>query len=179
MKLAEAAACYVAHKQAMGMRFRTEARIVSSNRRCLMSGCQRQLATFLAGAGLSPDFGILNTAFCEGLQIRHCAWLCEALGSAEPCSKTVRRPLFPIFTPGKNCAGYWMQSYELIIPSVDHHRNVIDPETYRVVLLLLYGAELRISEALALSRADINLAAGTPLIRWQEQPALLEFLRPL
>jgi integrase/recombinase XerD len=63
------------------------------------------------------------------------------------------------------------------IPSVDHHRNVIDPENYRVILLLLYGTELRTSEALALSRADIDLAAGTLLIRWQEQPALLEFLR--
>ena len=39
------------------------------------------------------------------------------------------------------------------------HSN-IESDTFRTLILLLYGAGLRISEALALTLADVNLSAG-------------------
>src|SRR5262249_31543820 len=47
----------------------------------------------------------------------------------------------------------------------DHPRSSIDPDTYKTLLLLLYGAGLRISEALTLTMEDVNLAAGILRIR--------------
>jgi integrase/recombinase XerD len=47
----------------------------------------------------------------------------------------------------------------------DHPCSSIDPDTYRTLLLVLYGAALRISEALALTLADVDLSAGILQIR--------------
>jgi integrase len=47
----------------------------------------------------------------------------------------------------------------------DHPRCRIDPDTHRTLLLLLYGAGLRISEALALTLADVDLGSGILCIR--------------
>jgi integrase/recombinase XerD len=47
----------------------------------------------------------------------------------------------------------------------DHPRCRIDPDTFRAILLLLYGAGLRISEALALTLTDVDLDAGVLCIR--------------
>src|SRR5262245_21793255 len=44
------------------------------------------------------------------------------------------------------------------------HR-VLEPSTFRALLLLLYGAGLRVSEALALTLADVDLTAGLITIR--------------
>jgi site-specific recombinase XerD len=49
--------------------------------------------------------------------------------------------------------------------AIDHPRSSIDPDTYRTLLLLLYGAGLRISEALALTLADVDLTEGILHIR--------------
>ena len=52
-----------------------------------------------------------------------------------------------------------------VVAATDHPRCRIDPDTYRTLLLLLYGAGLRISEALALTLADVDLDSGILCIR--------------
>src|SRR5437016_7108224 len=44
-------------------------------------------------------------------------------------------------------------------------RIVMEPHTFRAVLLLLYGAALRVSEALSLNLADVNLEEAVIVIR--------------
>jgi integrase/recombinase XerD len=165
MKLAEAAARYVAHKQAMGMRFQTEARTLRSFCQAMgdismqnVSG--RAVTTFLAGAGPVTRFWERKHSVLQGFYR-----FAIARGYAEHSVLPNRVP-----KPPQTFVPYIYSREELrrlldAIPSIDHPRNTIDPETYRALLLLLYGAGLRISEALALSRADIDLAAGILLIR--------------
>jgi integrase/recombinase XerD len=43
---------------------------------------------------------------------------------------------------------------------IDSPKGVLDPLTFRVLLLLLYGAMLRISEAVSLNVADVDLNGG-------------------
>jgi site-specific recombinase XerD len=47
----------------------------------------------------------------------------------------------------------------------DNPRSVIDPTTFRLRLLMLYGAGLRISEALRLTFADVDLTTAVLHIR--------------
>ncbi len=51
------------------------------------------------------------------------------------------------------------------IPSFQACNALIEPETLRAMLLLLYGAGLRVGEALALSVADVDLANALLIVR--------------
>jgi integrase/recombinase XerD len=51
------------------------------------------------------------------------------------------------------------------IPSAHDYRNLIQPGTLRAILLLLYGAGLRVSEALTLSAVDVDLPNALITIR--------------
>jgi integrase/recombinase XerD len=165
MKLAEAAACYVAHKQAMGMRFRTEARTLRSFCQAMGDVSMQDVsasavATFLAGSGPVTRFWERKHSVLQGFYR-----FAIARGYAEHSVLPNRVP-----KPSQTFVPYIYSREELrrlldAIPLIDHPRNTIDPETYRTILLLLYAAGLRVSEALALSQADIDLAAGILLIR--------------
>jgi integrase/recombinase XerD len=120
----------------------------------------RAVTTFLAGAGPVTRFWERKHSVLQGFYR-----FAIARGYAEHSVLPNRVP-----KPPQTFVPYIYSREELrrlldAIPSIDHPRNTIDPETYRALLLLLYGAGLRISEALALSRADIDLAAGILLIR--------------
>jgi integrase/recombinase XerD len=166
MNLAQVVTAYVTHRQAMGMRFRTEARILQSFSRAL--GDLRtikeitadQLLAFLAGAGPvtrnwerkhSALGGLYRFAVARGY-VDH-----------SPLPRSVPRPQ-EAFVP-------YIYSHEELrrlldaVAANDHPRCHIDPDTYRTILLLLYGAGLRISEALALTMADVDLNTGVLCIR--------------
>ncbi|HTU17491.1 MAG TPA: tyrosine-type recombinase/integrase [Gemmataceae bacterium] len=51
------------------------------------------------------------------------------------------------------------------IPSSQHYNVVIESDTLRAILLLLYGAGLRVGEALALSVADVDLPNALLTVR--------------
>jgi integrase/recombinase XerD len=165
MKLAEAAASYVDHKQAMGMRFHTEARTLRSFCRAMgdvaMSDISAgNVAAFLAGTGPITRFWERKQSVLRGFYR-----FAVARGFAErpPLPHRVPKPQ-QVFVPYI----YSREELRRLLDATaahDHPRNLIAPETYRVLLLLLYGAGLRISEALGLTLADVDLAAGILLIR--------------
>ena len=160
MKLADAAANYVAHKQSMGMRFRTEARTLKSFCHAVgdvtMQGVSvDKMAAFLAGTGPITRFWERKHSVLRGFYR-------FAIGRGyvdhSPLPRNVPRPL-QAFEPYIYSREELHRLLDAVIAN-DHPRNHIDPGTYRVLLLLLYGAGLRISEALALTMADVDLAAG-------------------
>ncbi len=80
-----------------------------------------------------------------------------------PLPLTVPQPL-KAFVPHIYSRGELRRLLDAVAVS-DHPRCRIDPNTHRTLLLLLYGAGLRISEALALTLADVDLDSGILCIR--------------
>ena len=165
MKLAQVVAAYVTHRQAMGMRLHTEARTLRSF--CRASGdvtmreiTADQLLAFLAGTGPVTRYWERKHSALSGLYR-----FAVARGYADdsPLPRTVPRPQ-QAFVPYI----YSREELRRLLDAVaanDHPRCRIATDTYRTMLLLLYGTGLRISEALALTMADVDLDAGVVCIR--------------
>src|SRR5215510_8819604 len=164
-KLSEVAARYVAHKQAIGMRFRTEACTLKSFCRAmgeitLYEVTPSRVQAWLAGTGRVIRFWHRKHEVLTGF---YRFTIARGYVSHSPLPQTVPNPL-------KAFAPYIYSREELrrlldAIGANDHPRSSIDPDTYKTLLLLLYGAGLRISEALTLTMEDVNLAAGILRIR--------------
>ena len=165
MKLTDAVAQYVAHKQSMGMRFHTE-------RRTLQSFCGHcgtvelaqiepdQVRLFLAGPGPITRFWQRKH---EALRGFYRFAIARGYVTHAPLPKRVPKPA-QAFVP------YVYSHAELrhllaATALCQTPRSLLDPLTCRTLLLLLYGAALRISEALALTLADVDLDAGLLQVR--------------
>lgn len=160
MKLSEAAAKYVSHKQAMGMRFCTEERVLKSFCRAMGDSSMTEVRSdrvseFIAGRGPVTRFwhrkhevllGFYRFAIARG----YVTFL--------PLPRVLPKPL-KAFVP-------YIYSHDELrrllqgTTFCDTTRSNIEPDTFRTLILLLYGAGLRISEALALTIADVELTAG-------------------
>lgn len=165
MKLSELIAQYVAHKQSMGMRFRTEQRTLKSFCRAMgdITLGEVQAApvlAFIAGTGPVTRFwhrkhevlvGFYRFAISRG----YCA--VSPLPTLVP-----KQP--PAFVP-------YIYSHEelrrlLEATSIcEHPCCKVRAYTYRALILLLYGAGLRIHEALALTLNDVSLSPALVQIR--------------
>jgi integrase/recombinase XerD len=165
MKLSEAAANYVAHKQSMGMRFRTEARTLKSFCRAMGEvNLQRvssdRVHAYLAGTGPITRFWERKHSVLDGF---YRFTIARGHVASSPLPRTVPKPL-QTFVP-------YVYSHEELgrllsfVVANDNPRSAIDPTTFRLLLLLLYGAGLRISEALGLTLADIDLNTAVLHIR--------------
>jgi integrase/recombinase XerD len=160
MKLSEAAAEYVAHKQTMGMRFCTEERILKSFCRAMgditmTEVCSDRVSHFIAGKGPVTRFWhrkheVLLGFYRFAIARSYVAFL--------PLPGILPKPpqaFVPYIYSHDELRGL-LQGTAFCANS----RSNIEPDTFRTLILLLYGAGLRISEALALTLADVDLAAG-------------------
>lgn len=165
MKLSQVVAAYVTHRQAMGMRFHTEARILRSFSRLsedvtMQEITADQLLAFLVGTGPITRYWERKHSALGGLYRFAVA---RGYVDHSPLPRTVPQPA-QAFVP-------YIYSHEELrrlldaVAANDHPRCRIDPDTFRAILLLLYGAGLRISEALALTLTDVDLDAGVLCIR--------------
>jgi hypothetical protein len=118
MNLAQVVVAYVTHRQAMGMRFRTEARILQSFSRALgevrtiQEITADQLLAFLAGTGpvtrnWERKHSVLGGLYRPGA-------MSTILGFRGPFPNH-RKSSFPIFTRAKNCGACSMRSQRLTI----------------------------------------------------------------
>jgi len=165
MRLAHVVAEYVALKQAMGMRFRTEAGILQALCRALgdvdIAGVESgPVQAYLAGRGPLTTFWHRKYETLTGF---YRFALGRGYAPASPLPTTVPKrpaPFVPyIYTP---------QEVQRLLAATDSLAvppDPLQPVTFRTLLLLLYGTGLRLGEALALTLADVDLPAAVLTVR--------------
>lgn len=164
MKLSVLASQYVAYKQGMGMRFHTEARTLRSFCRFMGDTAMAEITAdrvhaYIAGAGPVTRFWHRKYEVLRGFYR-----FATARGYVDRSPLPNIIPKAPDFVPH-------IFSHEelqrLLDASVycENPRSKLQPYTWRMLILLLYGAALRISEALSLTLTDVDLHAGILTIR--------------
>ena len=164
MKLSALAAQYVAYKQSMGMRFHTEARTLGSFCRAMGEVSVAEIApgrvqAYIAGAGPVTRFWHRKHEVLRGF---YRFAMARGYAASSPLPKIIPKP--PHFVPH-------IFSHEELQRLLDatacceSPRSKLQPYTCRMLILLLYGAGLRISEALSLRLTNVDLTAGILTIR--------------
>ena len=164
MKLSALTSQYVAYKQAMGMRFHTEARTLQSFCRTMGNIAVADMAadrvqSYIAGVGPVTRFWHLKYEVLGGF---YRFAIARGYAASSPLPKIIPKP--PQFVP-------YIFSHEELQRLLDasacceNPRSKLQPYTCRMLILLLYGAALRISEALSLTLPDVDLPAGILTIR--------------
>lgn len=165
MRVSDAVAQYVAHKRSLGMRFNTEARVLKSFccyvRHIPLAQIEpSRVREFLDGRGPVTRFwhrkyGALRGFYQYAIARGH--------AKASPLPNVVPKEP-PPFVP------YVFTREELrrLLEATQVRQNsrcLLQAETLRTLLLLLYGAALRISEALSLTLQDVDLDNAVLRIR--------------
>ena len=159
MRLSALAAQYVAYKQSMGMRFHTEARTLRSFCGAMGDVSVAEVApdgvqAYIAGAGPVTRFWHRKHEVLRGF---YRFAMARGYAASSPLPRIVPKP--PHFVPH-------IFSHEQLQRLLDatacceSPRSKLQPYTCRMLILLLYGAGLRISEALSLRLTDVDLTAG-------------------
>ena len=166
MKLHAAITQYIAYKHSLGMKFVSDGRVLKSFARLhgnkdLKAIEPEQVTAFLDGKG--PLTSFWHRKHCALSGFYRFATARRYIGSAP---LPTRLPKLPHrFVPHIYSHAELKRLIEAIPACFDNHRCRIDAETYRTLLLLLYGAALRISEAVSLTLGDVDLDAAVLKIR--------------
>ena len=165
MRLSEAVAQYSAFKQSMGMRFHTETRTLRSFCRTVgdvaLADIQAdRVYAYIAGTGPVTRFWHRKHEVLRGF---YRFAIGRGYTDVSPLPKLVPKPP-PAFVPYI----YSRDELRRLLDAAticENSRCKLQPHTCRMLILLLYGAGLRISEALALTLANLDLAAAIITIR--------------
>ncbi len=155
---------YVAYKQGMGMRFHTEARTLRSFCRNLGDTAFEEIPAervhaYIAGSGPVTRFWHRKYEVLHGF---YRFAIARGYIACSPLPQIVPKP--PEFVPHI----FSHEELQRLLDASTHcesPRSKLQPHTWRMLLLLLYGAALRISEALSLTLADVDVEAGILTIR--------------
>jgi site-specific recombinase XerD len=166
MRLRDAITQYVDLKQSMGMRFRSEQQILRAFHRQvgdvhLGHVSPTAVATFLSGSGTMTATWLNKHRVLRGFY-RH--WVARGRITGTPVPTVVPR-IVSTFVPHIYTHDELRRLLAAIAANQARAGCQISAPTFRVLLLLLYGAGLRISEAVNLTRGDVDLRAGVVLIR--------------
>ena len=164
MKLSALVAQYVAYKQSMGMRFHTEARTLRSFSRAMGDITVAEIAAdrvqaYIAGTGPVTRFWHRKHEVLRGF---YRFAMARGYAASSPLPKIVPKP--PHFVPHI----YSQDELQRLLNATaccEGSRCKLQPYTYRMLILLLYAAGLRISEALSLRLPNVDLTAGILTIR--------------
>jgi site-specific recombinase XerD len=165
MKLARIVHDYVALKQSMGSRFRTEATILKAFCKAvgdiaIIDVEPHQVENYLAGTGTVTRHWHRKYEALSGFY-RFALGRGYVTNSPLPMTVPKRpQPFRPYIFPQEELHRLFKAAGEL-----EKTRMALQGSTLRPLLLLLYGAGLRIGEALALTLADVELTASLLTIR--------------
>lgn len=159
MKLSALVAQYVAYKQSMGMRFHTEARTLRSFCRAMGEVSVAQIApdpvqAYIAGTGPVTRFWHRKHEVLRGF---YRLAMARGYAASSPLPQIIPKP--PHFVPhifSHDELQRWLDATACCAGP----RSKLQPYTFRMLILLLYGAGLRISEALSLRLSNVDLTAG-------------------
>jgi integrase/recombinase XerD len=166
MKLSEVIWLYVSHKRALGYRFRSEEAVLRSF--CKKVGDRpiaiikvQTVLTFLDGNGPVTVSWAKRHRVLSGLfQFART----RGLAKVSPLPRVIPKPTTAEFVP-------YIYSHEELkhlldaVPAACAGRVPIEEEVLRTLLLLLYGAGLRIGEALTLTLEEVDLHQASLYIR--------------
>jgi integrase/recombinase XerD len=166
MKIAEVISLYVSHKRALGQRFRSEEAVLLSFRKAvgnrpIMTIEEEAVLSFLNGTGPVTGYWVKKYHVLSGLY-RYA--LARGLVKVSPLPRAIPKPTVPAFVP-------YIYSHEELkglldaVPAACSIRVPIEEDVLRTLLLLLYGAGLRIGEALALTLGEVDLSQACLFIR--------------
>ena len=164
MRLSALAGQYVAYKQSMGMRFHTEARTLQSFCRAMGDIAIAEVAAdrvqaYIAGAGPVTRFWHRKHEVLRGF---YRFAMARGYAASSPLPKMVPQP--PHFVPHI----FSREELQRLLDATAccaNPRSKLQPYTCRLLILLLYAAGLRISEALSLRLIDVDLTASVLTIR--------------
>lgn len=166
MNLSVVVSLYVSHKRALGYRFRSEEAVLRSFCKAVGSG---PIATIEAGAVLAflNGNGPVTEYWAKKYRVLSGLYrfaLVRGLARASPLPRTIPKPTAPAFVP-------YIYSHEELrrlldaVPAACAGRVPIEEDVLRTFLLLLYGAGLRIGEALMLTLGEVDLRQALLRIR--------------
>lgn len=166
MKLSEVVCLYISHKRTMGYRFRSEEGVLRSFCKTVGNGLiatieAQTVLAFLDGNGPVTVSWAKRHRVLSGLfqfaQTR-------GLAKVSPLPRVIPKPATADFVP-------YIYSHDELkrllnaVPAACAGRAPIEEEVLRTLLLLLYGAGLRIGEALALTLEEVDLRQACLYIR--------------
>lgn len=166
MKLSQLVAYYITFKQSLGMRFRTESVILNAFCRAMGDTHIVEVAPSLVQSylnGTGPITTFWHRKF-EALSGFYRFAISRGHISSSPLPTIIpKRPAS--FQPYI----YTHDQFRRLIKMTDilsnSRRCQVQPTTFCTLLLLLYGTGLRISEALSLTLADVDLPASLLTVR--------------
>ena len=157
MRLSEAVARYIAHRRSLGARFDRQVRTLKAFCRKygeMDSDCiaPEQVLAFILGSG--PVTLNARTKY-DTLRGLYRFLVSRGYTEANPLPSTAPKPSV-MFVPHIFSREELKRLVETSVPSQSSHR-LLEGTTLRTLLLLLYGAGLRIGEALSLRLDDVDL----------------------
>ena len=164
MKLSALAAKHVAYKQSMGLRFHTEARTLRSFCRAMGDIALGEIEAdhvraYIAGTGPVTRFWHRKHEVLRGF---YRFAMARGYAASSPLPKIVPKP--PHFVP-HIFSHDELQRLLDATSCCEPPRCKLQPYTCRMLILLLYGTGMRISEALSLRLTDVDLTADILTIR--------------
>jgi integrase/recombinase XerD len=166
MTLLDAITTYVDLKQAMGMRFHGAHMILKAFHRQAGDVDLAAVSPEVVTVFLRPRGPLTSTWLHKQRTLRlfYQHWIARGMASEMPVPAATPR-IRSTFVPHI----YSDDELRRLLAGIDANqarvRSTIAAPTFRALLLLLYGAGLRLGEALALRPEDVDLSAGLILIR--------------
>jgi integrase len=166
MKLHTVVSRYVAFRKSLGERFHTNGKVLRSFRRALGWGIEvddvraDQVDAFLAGKGsLTRSWHVRYSALLGFYRYA----LTRGYANSSPMPVAIPKRPQP-FVPYI----YSREELRRLLKAAFMYQKIrgsLQPFVVQTLLLFLYGTGVRLREALALTQADVDLAAGVVTIR--------------
>ena len=158
MKVSTAVSSYISNKRALGMRFKAEDAILKAFCKAIedipiANVPATAVRAFLDGHGPVTSTWAKKYHVLSGL---YRFALARGWVGFSPMPRSIPKPSTPAFVPYIYSHTQLKRLLDLI-PVACTVRSAIDADVFRALILLLYGAGLRLGEALALCMDDVNL----------------------